>query len=68
LATNTQEKSNSGEANNSSASQEICILKARNFTTVLTKAHDFLSHRNPVHIRREEMNKLGGEQQRKQER
>jgi hypothetical protein len=41
---------------------------ARNFITVLTKAHDILSHRKLVHIRREEMNKRGEEQKRKQER
>jgi hypothetical protein len=29
--------------------------------------HDILSHRNPVHIRKEEMNKRGGEEKRKQE-
>ena len=41
LATNTKEKRHSGEANNSSASQEICILWSPKF--------HYRAHKSPRH-------------------
>jgi hypothetical protein len=61
--TDTQEKNYSDEANSYSASQEIFIL----WRTKSLSLHDILSHRNPVHIRWEEINKRDGEEKREQE-
>jgi hypothetical protein len=61
--TDTQEKNYSDEANSSSASQEILIL----WRSKCLSLHDILSHRNPVHIRREGINKRDGEEKIEQE-